>query len=112
MSKPKVDQSGYQLDKKVLLEGVPLVAKGLLGGLIDHVNELDLNHDGKSDVEQVEPVIASILPLLIELAPLIKIPEFKKWIASHDWIADEKKALAVLSGLESIAVDAAKVAGH
>lgn len=111
MSAPKVDQSGFQLDKKALTKDLKFPVKGIVEGFIDYINSEDLNHDGKSDVAEIAPYVIKVLPILIELAPLVDGGKFKTWVLSHDWIADKDKALHLLGAVETIAADAAKLAG-
>jgi hypothetical protein len=111
MPQPKVDQSGYQLDKADLTKDLKFPVKGIVEGVIDAINKLDANHDGKADICQYAPYVIKALPVLIELAPLVEPSKFKAWLAGHDWVKDEQAALALLGKVESIAVDAAKIAG-
>lgn len=110
MSKDKVDQSGFQLDKKELLEPVPLVAKGIVGGLIDAINKLDVNHDGKADIAQLAPFVIKAVPFIVALAPLVDLDKLTEWFVAHDFIKDKAAAKALFEKLGKIALEASKLA--
>ena len=99
----KVDQSGFQLDKKELLKETPLMLKAPVGAFIDWIDALDVNHDGKADISQVAPIAIKAMPVIMELAPLIDTSKLKAWLLSHDFINDVKKAEAVLEKLATLA---------
>ena len=88
----KTDQTGFQLDKKELMKDVPLIAKGLMGSLIDYVNALDVNHDGKADLCELAPFFIKALPIIEALLPLIDKKKLIQWFMSHDFVIDAIKA--------------------
>jgi hypothetical protein len=107
---PKVDQSGYQLDKKELLKDVPLALKMPVGAFVDWANGLDANHDGKADIAQLAPIVIKMLPIGQALLPLIHNDLFIEWFINHDFIKDKVAAKAVIEKLLNLAVEAGKVA--
>lgn len=97
----KVDQSGFQLDKKELLKEVPLVAKGIAGALIDFVNALDINKDGKADIGQMAKLAIALLPIAQKIIPYINVDKFIAWFINHDFI-DPKHRPAVEAAVKLI----------
>jgi hypothetical protein len=100
----------FQLDAKELTKDVPFVLKGLAKSLIDWVNNLDENHDGKKDIAQLAPIIIKALPIIETLLPYIHLPDFIKWIVSHDWVMDKTGAAAALNTLAEVAKEAGALA--
>lgn len=68
------------LDKNALLKDAPALARPVLGGVIDWLNKLDLNHDGVSDLVQLAPVAAKVLPLALKLYKAI---DWEKLLAAY-----------------------------
>ena len=95
----KVDQSGYQLNKKELLAEVPLMAKGLVGALIDWLNSEDMNHDGKADMCQYAPLVIKAMPIVMAILPYVDMPKLQAWLLSHDFIKNAVKVEAELAKL-------------
>ena len=106
-NKAKVDQSGFQLDKTKLLKDAPLMAKGILGGLIDYLNALDVNHDGISDVAELEPHIEKAIPLLIKIAPFIDLNALGPWLLKQEWFLHTPASESLVTELEKLGADAA-----
>lgn len=92
MSKDKVDQSGFQLDKKELTKGLGFPIKQAVEGFVDFVNGLDANHDGKADLCQIAPYVVQALPILAALAPLVDLDKLVDWFVNHDFIKDKEEA--------------------
>ena len=65
------EEKPFQLDKKELCADVPLMARPVVGSLIDWLNKADLNHDGKADLSQAAPFFFRAMPVILELAPLV-----------------------------------------
>lgn len=114
-SPKKVDQSGFQLDKAALLKSadLPMLAKPLVGGLVDFINALDVNHDGKSDLAQLAPVVVKVMPLVSAVLPYVDLDELVKWFIAHDFIKDKVQVEAHLKHalvlIKVAAEEAAKV---
>lgn len=98
----KVDQSGFQLNKKELLTDVPLMLKAVVGSFIDYVNALDANHDGKADIEEIAPIIIKALPVIQALLPLVDNEAFLQWFISHDFIKDKAAATTIITKLVAL----------
>lgn len=113
MSKDKVDQSGFQLDKKKLLEDnkVPMMLKGIAGQFIDFINGLDVNHDGKADLCQIAPFVLKALPFITALAPLVDVDKFVEWFINHDFIKDKELARKICTKLLQLSLEFAAQAG-
>lgn len=89
---PKVDQSGFQLNKTDLLKDVPLLLKGPAGQLIDYMNSADWTNDGKADLCQIAPYVFKALPLIQAVLPYVQVEKFVDWFVNHDFITDKAKA--------------------
>lgn len=85
----KVDQSGFQIDKKAVLEKVPLMLRGIVGQVIDFLNSADLTEDGKADISQLGALAAKCLPIAQKVLPYINVEKFIDWFVKHDFIAPE-----------------------
>lgn len=85
------------LDEKELTKDLPLLLKGPAKSLIQWLNGLDLNHDGKKDLEQIVPILAKLLPVAAALAPLIDKDELVEWVVAHKWITDRDAAKSALA---------------
>lgn len=79
----------FQIDAKLLHTGNFLVDK-LEDEVVKTLNHLDLNHDGKPDVAEVQPLIEKAeafyekeKPLLAELEAAA--PEFEQILSAIDW---------------------------
>lgn len=103
----KLDQSGFQLNKDELLKDVPFALKAIAGAIIDAINKLDSNHDGRADICQVAPYVIKALPVINALLPLIDHEKAIKWFVSHDFVKDAAEAEAALASALKIAADAA-----
>lgn len=62
------DSKSFQLDKKQLLRDVPMLAKPVAGALIDWINQLDANADGKPEIGVYGPLLVKAMPFVIELS--------------------------------------------
>ena len=107
MSTNKTDQSGFQLNKKELLADLPLMLKPVVGGFVDYINALDVNHDGHADICQIAPVVIKSLPYISAILPLIDREKMVKWFISHDFIKDAAAAEAAIAKVVDIAAKAA-----
>lgn len=107
----KVDQSGFQLDKKELLKDVPFALKPLAGGLIDALNSVDSNHDGKADICQLAPFVIQALPVIAAILPLLHPEKLVQWFVNHDFVTNKLETQNKLLELINIATDASKQCG-
>lgn len=108
----KVDQSGFQLDKKELLKDVPLMLKGIAGQVIDFINSLDANHDGKADLCQIAPIVFKALPLVVAIGPYVHIDKLVDWFVDHDFVQDKEAVRKILSEVLRLALEAAQQVAH
>lgn len=104
--KVKHEKGEFQIE---VPKDLPFGVGGLVGGFVHYLNDVDTNHDGKSDVAQVAPFVIKALPVLIELYKLVDKDKFKAWFLSHDFI-DEAKAATHIAELAKIADEAGKLA--
>lgn len=105
--KVKHDKGEFQLE---VPPGLPFGVGGLVKGFIEYLNNVDINHDGKSDVAQSAPFIIKALPVMIELLKLIKPNELKTLLCQSTVVSDPVAAGEHIDQLVEIAEDAAKLA--
>lgn len=105
----------FELDKKSLLEEVPMLLKGFAGSFIDKLNKMDLNKDGKADIGQLAPFLFSIMPLLIRLAGNLKINEAlqkaKDFVVKSNLFENREEACEILEKLIPLLVQLGKLVG-
>jgi hypothetical protein len=82
------------LDKKKLLDKVPLIARPVFAPLIDWLNKLDLDGDGVPDLLKYGPRFIEATPLIIELAKHIDWSQVIAFFAK-----DKAKAAGALKNL-------------
>lgn len=72
----KIDHTGYQLPNPDLHN---FLANQGAKALVEFLNNLDINKDGKSDVAEIAPIVFGVLP---EIAFLVKFVDPAKLSAS------------------------------
>ena len=87
----KVDQSGFQLDPNELTKDCPALLKGIAKQFVAYVNGLDVNHDGKSDVEEVAPLVIKAMPAIMLILPLIDWNQVIAFLKAEKLITDAEK---------------------
>lgn len=102
----KVDQSGFQLDKKELTKNAPFGVGGLVGGFVDWVNALDTNHDGTADICQVAPFVIKAMPFLQAIAPHVDPEKMIEWFVDHDFVINKKALAECLKQVFALALQA------
>lgn len=105
-----LDKNGL-IDKKVALDGLPLVVKSLLGPAIDWFNKLDADNNKVPDVVQFMPVLVTLIHIGIAVAPYVDLAKFKAWFLSHDFIVDQKAVTEQLNKAVSVVASAAEKLG-
>lgn len=98
----------YQLDRKHMGVDAGMVGNALVDKVFGALNDLDLNHDQKSDVAEVAPYIIKAMPFIIQLAPLIEPDGVKAWLISHkDFFKDAVEAAKQIEAAAAVAAEAA-----
>lgn len=110
MSKPTptpIDHSGFQLDREAMG-----ISAGLANGIIDNafkaVNNIDANHDGKSDISQIVALGARTLPVLIKVESAIDFDKLETAVADMPFVKDKAILAEVIKDLKLLGAEAGK----
>ena len=106
--KEPIDHTGYQLDRKALNIDAGMVGNAIIDKVFAALDDLDMNHDQKSDVAELAPFVIKAAPFIQAIAPLINLSGVKSWLATHpEFFTDAKAVADHLTSLETIAAEAA-----
>lgn len=108
MSKPTpIDHSGFQLDREAMG-----INAGLANGIIDNtfksINNIDANHDGKSDISQVAALGARALPVMIKIESAIDIDKLEDLIKDAPFVKDKALLAELIKDMKLLAAEAGK----
>lgn len=106
------EEKPYELDKKDLTKDLPLMLKGIVGGLIDWLNSRDLNHDGKKDVGQLAPFALKAVPILMTIQELVDFEALAEDLCKSPAVKDQEAFKAALIELGKLAEGAGKLTPH
>lgn len=108
MSKPTpIDHSGFQLDREAM--GIKAgLANGLIDNAFESVNNIDSNHDGKSDISQVVALGARALPVLIKIEGAIDIDKLESAVQDLPFIKDKALLAQLIKDMKLLAAEAGK----
>lgn len=105
-----LDKNGL-INKKVALDGLPLVVKSLLGPAIDWFNTIDSDNNKVPDVVQFMPVLVTLVHIGVAVAPYVHLGKFKAWFLNHDFITDQAAVEVQLDKATSVVAAAAEKLG-
>lgn len=111
MSEPKIihDKGEFQLNRKELGIDAGMVGNALVDKVFDALNNLNLNHNQKSDIAEIAPLVIKIAPVLMQLAPLINADGVKDWALSHkEFFHDVAEAAKKIEAAAKVAAEAAE----
>lgn len=108
MTKPTpIDHSGFQLDRKAMHLEAGL-ANGMIDKAFESVNNIDANHDGKSDISQIVALGARALPVLMKIEGAIDLDALEAVIVDMPFVKDKAVLAEIIKDLKIFAAEAGK----
>jgi hypothetical protein len=86
------EEKPFQLDANELAKKVPFVLQGQFKHLVEAINKMDLNKDGKSDLAQAVHVALILMPLMHKLNQSIDFNAMADYICALPFVTDKELA--------------------
>lgn len=86
----------FRLDAKAIAKNAPVLLRGEAEKLINKINDLDLNHDGKKDLAQMAKIAFALMPVADKLNDVVDFEKLAAFVAEQPFIKDKKLAAEVI----------------
>lgn len=99
----------FQLDRTAM--GIDAgLANGIIDKVFSELDNMDLNHDHKSDIAEIAPVVLKTYATLVKIAPAIDTAQLQTWLLAQGWVKDKALATTAIADIEALVTAAAKLA--
>lgn len=86
----------FHLDVDALVKDVPLLLRGKAKELLNRINTMDLNKDGKADLAQAAKVYFILVPLGQKLNSAVDFNLLADWLVAQPWVKDQALVKAAI----------------